>query len=390
MTLEALVTLAKEQAASDLHLEGGLPAALRIRGELKTFGEPVSPATLTDFARGLLGPDAWGHFVDRQSADLSRRIQGVRCRVNVLRTSRGVGFAIRLLSSFQATLTKLNLHPELRRLVVPQHGLILVSGPTGSGKSTTLSALLQEVNLSEARHIVTIESPIEYALTPRLSFIRQREVGRDTPSFDQALLDALREDPDVLMVGELRDPQTMRLTLNAAETGHLVLATVHSSSAAEALGRVVSAFPSDIQPSVCAQLADCLVGVVCQRLQYRASLGIRVPECEVLMGSTPVKSLVRQGAFFKLQSAVESGAADGSWSFARYGAWLDQRSDWFFAAQAEASAEEVSPSVAAPPTRPPPARRARPMPEDEVIEIDPDEDDPEEILRELQRRPPRG
>ncbi|MHB8879598.1 MAG: type IV pilus twitching motility protein PilT [Myxococcaceae bacterium] len=374
MTLDSLVSLAKEKGASDLHLEGGLPAALRVRGELKTFGAPIPPATLTAFARELLGSEGWREFLERHSHDSSKRIQGVRCRINVMKTSRGVGLAIRLLASFQATLKKLNLHPELRRLIQPRHGLVLVSGPTGSGKTTTPSALLQEVNLAEARHIVTVESPIEYALTPHSSFIRQREVGRDTPSFEQALIDALREDPDVLMVGEMREPQTMRLTLNAAETGHLVLATVHSSSAAEALQRVVSAFPSDIQPSVCAQLADCLVGVACQRLRFWPDLEIRVPECEIMMASTAVKSLVRQGAFFKLAQAVETGAAEGSWTFARYAEWLKRRSDWYLG------------SVDGPEPAAPPELEPGPLPPAPgLIELDTDEGDPEEILRELQR-----
>src|SRR5262249_39203600 len=157
---------------------------------------------------------------------------------------------------------RLNLHPDLRKLVTHTHGLILVSGPTGSGKSSTLAALIQEINLNEARHIVTIEAPIEYTFRPRRAYIRQREVGRDTPSFEQALLDALREDPDVLMVGEMREPETMRLTLNASETGHLVLATVHSATCAEALQRVVAAFPAEIQSGVAAMLADCLLAVI--------------------------------------------------------------------------------------------------------------------------------
>src|SRR5207342_562535 len=160
---------------------------------------------------------------------------------------------------------KLNLHPDLRRHISHHNGLIIVSGATGSGKSSTMAALIQEINLGEARHIVTIESPIEYSFRPRASYIRQREVGRDTPSFEQGLLDALREDPDVLMVGEMREPETMRLTLNASETGHLVLATVHSSTCAEALQRLVGAFPAEIQNNVAAQLADCLVGVIAQR-----------------------------------------------------------------------------------------------------------------------------
>src|SRR5205085_2264865 len=213
--------------------------------------------------------------------------------INILQTARGIGFAVRLLATFQATIEKLNLHPDLKKLVTPTNGLILVSGPTGCGKSSTLAALIQEINLTNTRHIVTIESPIEYTFRPRRAYIRQREVGRDTPSFEQALLDALREDPDVLMVGEMREPETMRLTLNASETGHLVLATVHSSTCAEALHRIVSAFPAEIQGSVCAQLADCLVAVISQRLIFRPDLNMRVPECEVLVGNHAVKNFIR-------------------------------------------------------------------------------------------------
>ncbi len=230
MELESLIESAAANGASDLHLEAGMPAALRVRGALRVSGEPVAPKTLAALARGLIGEEQWPAFLERRSYDLSKTIRGVRCRINILQTSRGIGLAIRLLAAFQATVEKLNLHPELKKLVKHTHGLILVSGPTGCGKSSTLAALIQEINLTETRHIVTVESPIEYTFRPRRAYIRQREVGRDTPSFEQALLDALREDPDVLMVGEMRDPETMRLTLSASETGHLVLATVHSST----------------------------------------------------------------------------------------------------------------------------------------------------------------
>src|SRR5206468_2733720 len=162
-----------------------------------------------------------------------------------------------------------------KRFAALPHGLILVSGPTGCGKSSTMAALIQEINTTEPRHIVTIESPIEYTFRPRLAYIRQREVGRDTPSFEQALIDALREDPDVLMVGEMREPEVMRLTLNASETGHLVFATVHSSSCIEAIQRIANAFPADMQSPVRAQLADCLGGGICQRLRFRPDLKIR-------------------------------------------------------------------------------------------------------------------
>jgi twitching motility protein PilT len=338
MDLETLVGLALQNGASDLHLESGLPAALRVRGTLRTFGDPLPAKTLLEFAHNVVG-DQWPRFVERRSFDLSKTINGARCRINVLQTSRGIGFAIRLLATFQATIDKLNLHPDLKKLVAPTNGLILVCGPTGCGKSSTMAALIQEINLTETRHIVTIESPIEYTFRPKRSYIRQREVGRDTPSFEQALLDALREDPDVLMVGEMREPETMRLTLNVSETGHLVLATVHSSTCAEALQRVVSAFPAEIQSSVAAQVSDCLLAVISQRLRFRPELNIRVPECEILMASHAVKNFVRTRDFFKIASALETGAEHGMWSLQRYRNWLDNRKKWFIPGQSADAAD---------------------------------------------------
>ena len=328
MDLDTLIAAAQSQGASDLHLEAGLAAAFRIRGTLQLTGEPVPAAALQNLARDLIGPEQWPGFLERRSHDFSRTLAGVRCRLNVFHTARGIAMAIRVLAAFQATLERLNLHPDLRQLVTHTHGLVLISGPTGSGKSSTLAALIQEINLSEPRHILTVESPIEYSFRPRRAFLRQREVGRDTPSFEQALLDALREDPDVLMVGEMREPETMRLTLNAAETGHLVLATVHSGSCAEALQRVVLAFPSEIQNNICAQLAECLVAVVCQRLRFRPDLNIRVPECEILRPTVPVKAFIRNRDFFKIPQVLEMGGEHGMWTFERYQAWLARRTDW--------------------------------------------------------------
>ena len=400
MLLEPFVRAARDAGASDLHLEGGLPAALRVRGELRLTGEAVAPVLLSELARELVGDDGWAALEASGSQDLARVVAGVRCRVNVLRTSRGVGLAVRLLAPFQATLRRLNLHPSLRRLVESRHGLVVVSGPTGSGKSSTVAALLQEVNLSEARHIVTIESPIEHVLTPRLSLVRQREVGRHTPSVAQALVDALREDPDVLLVGELRDPESMRLTLNAAETGHLVLTTLHSATCAEALQRLVGAFPAESQPGVCAQLADCLVAVVCQRLVYRPEQRLRVPECEVLVASSGVRGAIRQGQFYKLASAIEGGGGDGSFSFARYRDWLDARTDWAQPTERDA-ADAPEPVAPAPAPRAPaeapraPAKASAPKPKatpapatpprEGVIVID-DAGAPEDILAQFERK----
>jgi twitching motility protein PilT len=329
MQLETLIQMAREKGASDLHLEPGLPLALRIRGSLIIQGDPIPAGMLLEFARTIVEQDDWSQFLARRSFDMSRTIAGVRCRLNILQSSHGVGFAIRLLPAFETTLELLNLHPDFKKLVDSPHGLILISGPTGSGKSSTLAGLIQTINVAEARHIVTIECPIEFTFRSHKSFIRQREVGRDTPSFEQALMDSLREDPDVLMVGEMREPETMRLTLNAAETGHLVLATVHSSTCAEAMQRVVGAFPAEIQDNVAAQLADSLIAVISQRLQYRQEVGICVPECEVLLPTNAIKNFIRKRDFFKIQSYLETGAEYGMWTFQRYRSWLDKRGGKF-------------------------------------------------------------
>ncbi len=380
--LAALIAAGRSAQASDLHLESGLPACLRVRGQLRSVGEPIPGAALLAMARELVGEERWPEFLERRSCDLSRTVAGARLRINVLCTSRGVGLAVRFLASFKASLATLNLHPDLLRLAQSQNGLVIVSGPTGSGKSSTLAALIQEINGRERRHIVTLEAPIEYALVPRQAFIRQREVGRDTPSFEQGLYDALREDPDVLMVGELRDPQTMRLTLNAAETGHLVLTTLHSATCAEALQRIVSAFPAEIQSAICAQLADCLVGVVCQRMRFIESAGLRAPECEVLLGTQSVKAIVRQGQFFKLQTALETGGKDGLFTFARYREWMENRTDWQFPTH-ETGSDEVIPVEA----HLPPPRKATRIRADHVegeLEIGPGDEDLARILSELE------
>ena len=402
MDFASLVGTAKANGASDLHLEPGLPAALRIRGTLRTMGTPLPGKLLLEAAEEIIGAADWPQFVERRSFDLSKNVQGVRCRINILQTSRGVGMAVRLLTSFQATVEKLNLHPDLKKLIAHSTGLILISGPTGCGKSSTMAALIQEINLIETRHIVTIESPIEYLFKPHYGYIRQREVGRDTPSFEQALIDAMREDPDVLMVGEMRDPETMRLTLNAAETGHLVLATTHSSSATEALQRVVSAFPSEIQNSVCAQLADCLVAVVSQRLQYREDLKIQLPECEVLIPTHPIKNFIRRGEFFKIISVMETGAEQGMWTYQRYRTWMDNKKNWYKPDRGDELPVGDLPELDEPKTAPPPMERvAAPVSavklpaqtagaaksREGLLEIEPEEGGLQAIISKLKSKP---
>jgi twitching motility protein PilT len=241
---------------------------------------------------------------------------------------RGIAIAIRLLTPSIKDVRACNLHPDFRRLTEASTGLVIISGPTGSGKSTTLAALIEEINASRARHIVTLESPLEYVFTNRLSFIRQREIPTHTPSFEQGITDALRENPDVLVISEMRTPEVMRLTLSAAETGHLVLATMHSANCAEALSRLCMSFPADIQPSIRAQLADCLVGVSCQRLDFLAAHRLRVPRCEILLPTSGARGTIRAGNFSQIPNVLQSGGDEGLWTFDRYQRWMEQMSDW--------------------------------------------------------------
>lgn len=326
--LKRWISFARKHRASDLHLEPDLPLALRVRGQLRAAGEPIPAQALMAAAREIVPEAHWDSFLERRSFDAARVVAGTYCRINVLVTARGVGLAVRLLASFEPTLAALNLQPELAELARAQHGLVIVCGPTGSGKSSTLAALVHEVDCGAPRHVITIENPIEYHFRARNALIRQREVGRDTPSFEQALLDALREDPDVLVVGEMRRRETIQRTLDVAETGHLVFTTMHAGTVVEAIARVVSAFPSGSQAGVRAQLADSLLAVVSQRLVYRPEAGIRVPECEVLRATPAVRANIRDGVPHKLQAVMETGARDGMWTLERYRRWLDERRLW--------------------------------------------------------------
>ncbi|HTV51031.1 MAG TPA: ATPase, T2SS/T4P/T4SS family [Steroidobacteraceae bacterium] len=390
----------RELGASDLHLEGGSPLIVRVRGELQALGEPLSGAQLTQVGRELLGADAWAQFLARGSADVSLAAGGLRCRISLFRTIRGVALALRLLSPAVSDLRACNLHPELRRLIDPSTGLVVVCGPTGSGKSTTLAALIEEVNASRARNIITLESPLEYLFTNRRSFIRQREIPTHSPSFEQAITDALRENPDVLVIGEMRTPEVIRLTLNAAETGHLVLATMHSSSCAEALTRICMSFPAEIQASVRAQLADCLVGVLCQRLDFLPAQQLRLPRCEVLTANTAARGTIRAGQFSQITNVIQAGGEDGMWTFDRYQRWMEGKSDWMrplatpLPTSLETGAHKV---VSAPPramsaARPPPpaepSARAEstPRPDPSASEITIDEDIDLEELAALAKK----
>jgi len=403
MILQEWVARAHALAASDLLLETDAAVVVRVRGELQSIGPPPPAERLLQAAQDLLGAEGWGQFRDRGSADVSAAIAGVRCRANLFRTVRGLAVAVRLLSPAIKDLRGCNLHPDFRRLIDAASGLVLICGPTGSGKSTTLAALIEEINLARARHIVTLESPLEYIFSNRRSFIRQREIPTHSPGFEQGIIDALRENPDVLVIGEMRTPEVMRLTLNAAETGHLVLATLHAASCAEALSRVCLSFPAEIQASIRAQIADCLVGVSCQRLEFLSPQNLRVPRCELLLPSSGARGTIRSGNFSQLANVLQSGADEGMWSFERYQRWIEQQTEWSRAAAPAAArtaatggnfisqslpAAAAAPAVAAPsrqPVAPPASRPTASGSGDEVIEVPADEMNLQE-LAELARR----
>ena len=397
MSLKDWIQKGRELGASDLHLESGTPLVARIRGDLTPVGEPIPAQRIIEEGQELLGNEAWAQLLERGSADVSVAAGGMRCRISLFRTIRGIAIAVRLLAPSVSDLRACNLHPDLRKLVEAESGLVVISGPTGSGKSTTLAALIEEINTSRARNIITLESPLEYVFTNRRSFIRQREIPTHSPTFEQAVIDALRENPDVLVMSEMRTPEVIRLTLNAAETGHLVLATMHSASCGEALSRICMSFPAEIQGSIRAQLADALVGVVCQRLDFIAAHHLRVPRCEVLFASSAAKGTLRAGQLSQIANVILAGGEDGMWTFDRYQRWMEQKTDWARPPRERTPpAEELVKVVNVPKTAPrhPPAhaapsgaKRAAPEQQSEItIDEEMDLDEIAELARKIEER----
>lgn len=319
---------ALDKRATDIHLVPDQPAIFRANRELIRSSFFVSADELSELAEELLTPVELQRLWTQGSADLSLNLGNIQCRINAFQTDLGVSFSIRILLNASVRLSDCNLHPVIGQLIERGPGLVIVSGPTGSGKSTTLAALVEEINLSAAKNIISIESPIEYRITSKRSLIRQRQVGLHTPNFEQGLMDALREDPDVLVVGEMRDPETMRKTLVAAESGHLVLATMHSSNSMDALYRLMMSFQGEQQNSILAQIADCLIGVVSQRLHFLRDVKMLVPCCEILFANHAVRNLIRKGEISKLAGVLQTGAAEGMMTFDRYENWIGERNDW--------------------------------------------------------------
>ncbi|MCL6598565.1 MAG: type IV pilus twitching motility protein PilT [Alicyclobacillus macrosporangiidus] len=312
MDILQLLAQAKAAGASDLHLSVNAPPVLRVNGELVAEGDPLSPADTEGMARALMTSPQWEAFAAAGEIDFSFSLPGVsRYRVNVYRQRGCVSIAARVVPNQVPKLEDLGLPEVLRSFTDKPNGLVLVTGPTGSGKSTTLAAMIDHINHTQRKHIITLEDPIEYLHRHHLSIINQREIGLDTHGFGPALRAALRQDPDVILVGEMRDLETMQTAITAAETGHLVFATLHTSDAVQTVDRMIDVFPASQQAQVRLQIASVLQGVVTQRLYKRADGRGRVAAVEVLVNTPAVANLIRTEKTHQIRSVMQTGRAFG-------------------------------------------------------------------------------
>lgn len=311
--IDDLLRIVVEKGASDLHLCAGVPPVIRVDGRLiPTNYEKATPQDTQRLMYDILTDEQIQRFESTLELDFSYSLgKMARFRVNVYRDRGAVAAAFRLIPTRIPTIRELNLPPVLEELTRLPRGLIIVTGPTGSGKSTTQAAMINQINMERSVHVVTIEDPIEYLHTHRFSIINQRELGQDTKSFHNALRAVLREDPDVILVGEMRDPETIALAITAAETGHLVLATLHTNSAATTIDRIVDVFPPGQQEQIRIQLSNSIQAVVCQQLLPRAGQPGRVPAVEVMIATPAIRNLIRENKAHQITSVIQTSANVG-------------------------------------------------------------------------------
>ncbi len=310
LVLSELLARALERGGSDLHVTAGTPPQIRVHGALEPQADlqPLTPADTRRLIYGQLTSAQRQRFEETLELDVSFGMEGVaRVRANVFSQRGAVAAVYRLIPETIRGFDRLGLPPVVAELVVRPHGLVLVTGPTGSGKSTTLAALIDRINAERRGHILTIEDPIEYIHPHRRSIVNQREVHGDTAGFAPALRAALREDPDVVLIGEMRDLETTEAALRIAETGHLTLATLHTSSAVQAIGRVIDLFPGYQQQQVRTQLSLVLEGVVCQALVPAADGRERVCAVEVLVATPAIRNLIREDKAHLIYAAMQAG-----------------------------------------------------------------------------------
>lgn len=311
--MHEIFRVARIRGASDVHVQCGCKPVLRVDGTLEELaGEATSSDDLDAMVQSMLDDRSRGVLAARGDVTVSyRHGDSGAFRVHAYRSLVGTAIAVRLLSDCVPALSELHLPPVVARLAESRSGLVLFAGPTGSGKSTAMAALVDRINRTQRRHIMTIEDPIEYRHRNCLSLVTQREVPQDVPDFASAVFGALRSDPDVLSIGELRDSATMHAALTAAETGHLVFATLHTGEAAQTIDRVISAFGGDEQEQIRIQLSQTLIAVVCLRLLARARGRGRRAAAEVLVCTDAVRSLVRDGKTHQLRNAIATGRHAG-------------------------------------------------------------------------------
>ncbi|MEW6583484.1 MAG: type IV pilus twitching motility protein PilT [Actinomycetota bacterium] len=307
-----LINTVVQSGASDLHIVAGLPPVIRLNGELQRLdGPPLMPRETRELIYGILTQDQRQRLENDLEIDLSYTIPAAgRFRVNVYYQRAALGAAFRVIPTGIKRLEELRLPTAIREWAAKPRGLVLVCGPTGSGKSTTLASLINEVNENRACHIMTVEDPIEFLHRHKRAVVNQREVGGDTRSFEAALRSVLRQDPDVILVGELRDLETMQIALTAAETGHLVFATLHTSDAPQTVDRFIDVFPPHQQEQVRIMLANALQGICVQQLLPTLNGG-RVVACEVLMPTPAVRNLIREGKTHQIYSMLQTGSQHG-------------------------------------------------------------------------------
>lgn len=312
MNITQLIEKARQNRASDLHLVCGLSPRCRVDGQIRE----LAPAVLTEEESRRIAAELSGDCFDQLEktgeADLALTVAGVRCRINVFRQQGSYSAAIRLLNDTIPTLPELGLPPAAREFTEYNQGLVLITGETGSGKSTTLAAMLDSINHTRSQHILTLEDPVEYVYTPDKCIINQREIGKDTESFASGLRAALREDPDVILVGEMRDLDTISIALTAAETGHLVFGTVHTNSAADSIDRIVDVFPAGRQQQIRLQLSMTLKAVLSQQLLPRKDGGGRVLACEVMKTDDAIRNMIREGKTPQIQNAIQTTGMAGN------------------------------------------------------------------------------
>lgn len=312
MNIMTLLQKAADINASDLHITTGIPPMMRVCGRLTPAAdEIVTPDIAKNIAKEIMSNEQWEELSEKGECDFGMSTDNLRFRINVFMQQQNVAIALRLIRKRPPNINELGLPPVVQNLCTYNRGLVLVTGPTGSGKSTTLASMIDLINSTQNRHILTLEDPIEYLHDHKQSIINQREIGTDSDSYSTALRAGLRQDPDIILVGEMRDLETISIALTAAETGHLVLSTLHTTGAAKTINRIIDVFPPHQQQQIRTQLSMTLVGIVSQQLLPSNDSNERVVAAEVMLASTAIRNLIRENKVHQAASAMQAAAPSG-------------------------------------------------------------------------------